>query len=70
MSTPTLEKCDQAPEAARHRLALITVTFRIRRFNPEVSDEAVWEDFQIELDPKERVLDAPPQDQVGRWTAP
>jgi succinate dehydrogenase / fumarate reductase iron-sulfur subunit len=36
----------------------ITVTFRIRRFNPEISDAAVWEDFQIEIDPKERVLDA------------
>ncbi|WP_458086719.1 succinate dehydrogenase iron-sulfur subunit [Streptomyces malaysiensis] len=58
MSTPTLEKPDQAPEAADATAShLITVTFRIRRFNPEVSDEAVWEDFQIDIDPKERVLD-------------
>ncbi|MBA6439991.1 MULTISPECIES: succinate dehydrogenase iron-sulfur subunit [Streptomyces] len=58
MSTPTLEKSDQAPEAAAATAShLITVTFRIRRFNPEVSDQAVWEDFQIDLDPKERVLD-------------
>ncbi|NEW73882.1 succinate dehydrogenase iron-sulfur subunit [Streptomyces rhizosphaericus] len=58
MSTPTLEKSDQAPEAAGATAShLITVTFRIRRFNPEVSDQAVWEDFQIDLDPKERVLD-------------
>jgi succinate dehydrogenase / fumarate reductase iron-sulfur subunit len=35
----------------------ITVTFRVRRFNPEVSAEATWEDFQLEIDPKERVLD-------------
>jgi succinate dehydrogenase / fumarate reductase iron-sulfur subunit len=35
----------------------ITVTFRVRRFNPEVSAEAVWEDFELEIDPKERVLD-------------
>ncbi|MCF3182112.1 succinate dehydrogenase iron-sulfur subunit, partial [Streptomyces polychromogenes] len=35
----------------------ITVTFRIRRYNPEVSAEAEWQDFQIEIDPKERVLD-------------
>ncbi|MER6730288.1 hypothetical protein ABT286_32535, partial [Streptomyces rochei] len=31
--------------------------FRVRRFNPEVSAEATWEDFQLEIDPKERVLD-------------
>ncbi|QKV94458.1 succinate dehydrogenase iron-sulfur subunit [Streptomyces sp. NA02950] len=58
MSTPTLEKTSEAPEAggadASH---LITVTFRIRRFNPEISDQAVWEDFQLDIDPKERVLD-------------
>jgi succinate dehydrogenase / fumarate reductase iron-sulfur subunit len=35
----------------------ITVTFRVRRFNPEVSAEATWQDFQLEIDPKERVLD-------------
>ncbi|MFT2017984.1 succinate dehydrogenase iron-sulfur subunit [Streptomyces sp. 796.1] len=57
MSSATLEKTAlaDAESAAAH---LITVTFRIRRFNPEVSDQAVWEDFQIEMDPKERVLDA------------
>lgn len=44
-----------AKEVASH---LVTATFRIRRFNPEVSAEAVWEDFQVEIDPKERVLDA------------
>ncbi len=37
---------------------LITVTFRIRRFNPELSADAVWEDFTLEIDPKDRVLDA------------
>ncbi|MEV8312072.1 succinate dehydrogenase iron-sulfur subunit [Streptomyces flavidovirens] len=36
----------------------ITATFRIRRFNPEISAEAMWQDFEIEIDPKERVLDA------------
>jgi succinate dehydrogenase / fumarate reductase iron-sulfur subunit len=53
MSTTTLERM-AAASAASH---LITVTFRIRRFNPEVSDEAVWQDFEIDIDPKERVLD-------------
>ncbi|WP_455352556.1 succinate dehydrogenase iron-sulfur subunit [Streptomyces sp. SYSU K217416] len=52
MATPTLDKVEA--EAAS---PYITVTFRIRRFNPEISDEATWQDFQIEIDPKERVLD-------------
>ncbi|UNO40280.1 succinate dehydrogenase iron-sulfur subunit [Streptomyces sp. MST-110588] len=57
MSTSTLEKsaASAEAEAAAH---VITVTFRIRRFNPEVSEDARWEDFQLEMDPKERVLDA------------
>src|SRR5688572_24596339 len=54
MATPTLEK----REAGFADSPYITATFRIRRFNPEVSEHAVWEDFQIEIDPKERVLDA------------
>ncbi|MEU2513803.1 succinate dehydrogenase iron-sulfur subunit [Streptomyces syringium] len=56
MSTTTLEKsaASAESEAPAH---LITVTFRIRRFNPEISDQATWQDFQLEIDPKERVLD-------------
>ncbi|MFZ3499886.1 succinate dehydrogenase iron-sulfur subunit [Streptomyces sp. 5.8] len=56
MATPTLSKTDQMEEAAAAS-PFITVTFRIRRFNPEISDESTWQDFQIEIDPKERVLD-------------
>lgn len=36
---------------------LVTVTFRIRRFNPEVAAAASWQDFEIVIDPRERVLD-------------
>src|SRR3954463_7297281 len=59
MATPTLDKADAAgaPEPGFADSPYITVTFRIRRFNPEVSAEPVWEDFQFEIDPKERVLD-------------
>lgn len=57
MATPTLDKTDNA-EAGFADSPFITATFRIRRFNPEVSDEVQWQDFQIEIDPKERVLDA------------
>ncbi|WP_059013025.1 succinate dehydrogenase iron-sulfur subunit [Streptomyces specialis] len=56
MATPTLEKTSgTAPSADEH---LVTVTFRIRRFNPEEAAEAFWQDFEIRIDPKERVLDA------------
>ncbi|OEV03586.1 succinate dehydrogenase iron-sulfur subunit [Streptomyces oceani] len=56
MSSAVMDKAEaEAKQPASH---LITATFRIRRFNPEVSEEASWEDFQLEIDPKERVLDA------------
>ncbi|CAL9443884.1 MULTISPECIES: succinate dehydrogenase iron-sulfur subunit [unclassified Streptomyces] len=60
MATPVLDKAGSAgqPEPGFADSPYITATFRIRRFNPEVSAEATWEDFQIEIDPKERVLDA------------
>jgi succinate dehydrogenase / fumarate reductase, iron-sulfur subunit len=59
MATPVLDKADAAgrPEPGFADSPYITVTFRVRRFNPEVSAEAAWEDFQLEIDPKERVLD-------------
>ncbi|MFF3252473.1 succinate dehydrogenase iron-sulfur subunit [Actinacidiphila glaucinigra] len=53
MSTATLDKVEAESQASPY----ITVTFRIRRFNPEISDEATWQDFELEIDPKERVLD-------------
>ncbi|MBO8202931.1 succinate dehydrogenase iron-sulfur subunit [Streptomyces smyrnaeus] len=61
MSTATLEKNDAAdPSDAEGGAAahLITVTLRIRRFNPEVAAEPQWQDFTLKIDPKERVLDA------------
>ena len=59
MATPVLDKADAAgsPEPGFADSPYITVTLRIRRFNPEVSADATWEDFQLEIDPKERVLD-------------
>jgi succinate dehydrogenase / fumarate reductase iron-sulfur subunit len=53
MATPVLDKVEKDSAASPY----ITVTFRIRRFNPEITDEAQWQDFTIEIDPKERVLD-------------
>ncbi|GGQ01550.1 succinate dehydrogenase iron-sulfur subunit [Streptomyces roseolilacinus] len=48
---------DKQPRGGGSESPYITATFRIRRFNPEISDEATWQDFRIEIDPKERVLD-------------
>ncbi|MFD7296568.1 succinate dehydrogenase iron-sulfur subunit [Streptomyces sp. NPDC059897] len=60
MATPTMDKAEAAgaPEAGFADTPNITITLRVRRFNSEVSDEANWQDFQLEMDPKERVLDA------------
>ncbi|ATL29976.1 succinate dehydrogenase iron-sulfur subunit [Streptomyces formicae] len=58
MATPTLDKEDAKPEAGFADSPYITITLRVRRFNPEVSADATWEDFPLEIDPKERVLDA------------
>ncbi len=34
------------------------VTLRIRRYNPEVSDEPAWHDYTVTMQPTDRVLDA------------
>ncbi|MFF0723405.1 succinate dehydrogenase iron-sulfur subunit [Streptomyces sp. NPDC004134] len=54
MATPVLDKVEDEAAASPY----ITATFRIRRFNPEAAAESYWEDFKVEIDPKERVLDA------------
>ena len=36
----------------------IPVTFRVRRFNPEVDSDAHWEDYVVDCYPTDRVLDA------------
>ncbi|MFF4210505.1 succinate dehydrogenase iron-sulfur subunit [Streptomyces sp. NPDC001796] len=56
MATPVLDKAE-AGASGSAASPYITVTFRVRRYNPEVSAEATWQDFQLEIDPKERVLD-------------
>ena len=38
--------------------ALVTLTLKIRRFNPQVSEEPWWDEFTIEVDPYERLVEA------------
>jgi len=34
------------------------VTFKIKRYNPETDSTSHWDEFQLEVDPKDRILDA------------
>jgi succinate dehydrogenase / fumarate reductase iron-sulfur subunit len=34
------------------------LTVRIKRFNPEVREDPWWDEFQIEMEPSDRILDA------------
>ncbi len=54
MSTATAS-AQPAVEAAE---LPFTVTFNIRRFNPEVDEEARWESFEVDMYSTDRVLDA------------
>ncbi|KZX21951.1 hypothetical protein ACH61_00932 [Rathayibacter tanaceti] len=45
MSTATLEQPPAAPAAPE----AFTVTFIIRRFDPEVDAEPRWQDFDVEM---------------------
>ena len=38
--------------------ALVTLILRIRRFNPQVSEEPWWDEFTIRVDPFERLVEA------------
>ncbi len=38
--------------------ALVTLTLKIRRFNPQVSEDAWWDEFTIQVDPYERLVEA------------
>ena len=40
MSTATLDKLEAEAQTSHN----INVTFRVRRFNPEISDEATWQE--------------------------
>ncbi|MFP5316014.1 MAG: succinate dehydrogenase iron-sulfur subunit [Actinomycetes bacterium] len=64
MSTPTVEKepaskVELAPGVGGGgEIPTFDVTLRVRRYNPEVSDEAHWDEWKLTMYGTDRVLDA------------
>ena len=56
MSTTTIAA--DRPGNADPSVTPFTVTFIIRRFDPEVDEEPRWQDFDVEMYATDRVLDA------------
>jgi succinate dehydrogenase / fumarate reductase iron-sulfur subunit len=50
-----LQGSDDASVGATSRMSL---TIKIRRFNPEVSEDAWWDEFTVAMHPTDRLLDA------------
>jgi len=55
MSTDTVTEAGDAPAQST---TAMTVTVKILRYNPEVSEESHWESYQVSAEPTDRVLDA------------
>ena len=55
MSTDTATEAGAAPAQST---TAMTVTVKILRYNPEVSEESHWESYQVSAEPTDRVLDA------------
>ena len=50
-----LQSSDGREVGRAHRK--LTLTLKIRRFNPEVSQESWWDEFTVEADPLERLVE-------------
>ncbi|HZP90742.1 MAG TPA: hypothetical protein VFC04_07075, partial [Actinomycetota bacterium] len=60
---PAPESAGEVLETSDRRRAgatgAVTLTLRIRRYNPELrGEESWWDEFTIEADPNDRLLDA------------
>ena len=55
MSTGTVTEAGAGPAQST---TTMTVTVKILRYNPEVSEESRWESYQVSAEPTDRVLDA------------
>ncbi|PFG42507.1 succinate dehydrogenase / fumarate reductase iron-sulfur subunit [Isoptericola jiangsuensis] len=56
--TAVLESTDAAATPKAGEIPSFEVTLRIRRFNPEISDEATWEEHTVTAHGTDRILDA------------
>ena len=61
-----LQACRGDPLQADGAQVLMDVTLKIRRFNPEVSEDASWEEFHVKAEPDRPGPRRPAQDQVGQ----
>ena len=57
MATPGDVLQDSDGRRAGAPTDLVTLTLRIRRFNPEVSQDSWWDEFTVEADPLERLVE-------------
>ncbi|WP_026529743.1 succinate dehydrogenase iron-sulfur subunit [Haematomicrobium sanguinis] len=60
MATETVEPASKVDlgESSSNAIESFDITLKVRRYNPEVSDEAHWEDYQLTMYGTDRVLDA------------
>jgi succinate dehydrogenase / fumarate reductase iron-sulfur subunit len=57
------EGAPREPDAGERRggtpvTGKVALTLRIRRYNPEVREEAWWDEFTVDMEPSDRLLDA------------
>ena len=57
-SSSTADRTKHAPSDHDAAVKPFTVTFIIRRFNPDVDTQPHWQDYDVEMYPTDRVLDA------------
>ena len=58
MSTATVQEHVETSASGKAGIAMMTITVRIRRYNPEVDAAPHWVDYQVTADPTARILDS------------
>ncbi|GAA2062452.1 succinate dehydrogenase iron-sulfur subunit [Catenulispora yoronensis] len=58
MSTATVQDKVATSASGKAGVELMTITVRIKRYNPELDAEPHWVDYQVTADPTARILDS------------
>src|SRR2546423_14345738 len=58
MSTATVQDKVATSASGRAGIEMMTITVRVKRFNPELDSAPRWVDYQVEADPTARILDS------------